>query len=92
MYIHYKWKFLLIGENFHKHQNKKINRNKERKNKTQEGGEKKREKRKRKENAHRRKKKDGCLIFLLSLGFKREILKLMFNAINCSLKHNNLLC
>ena len=45
-----------------------------------------------KENAHRRGKKNGRLIFHLLVGDKREILKLMFNAINCLMKHNNLSC
>ena len=34
-------------------------------------------------------KKNGYLIFLLSLDGKREISKLIFNAINCLMKHNN---
>ena len=54
----------------------------ERKNKTQEREKKKKRDRKGKENAHRRgEKKNGCLIFLLSVGDKREILKLIFNTI-----------
>ena len=32
-----KWKFLLTGENFHKHQNILMNRNMVRKNKTRKG-------------------------------------------------------
>ena len=54
---------------------------------------------------HRKKKKErekkthtgggggnGCLIFLLSVGDLQEILKFIFNAINCLMKHNNLPC
>ena len=37
-------------------------------------------------------RKNGYLIFLLSLGGKREILKLIFNAINRLMKNNNLSC
>ena len=37
-------------------------------------------------------KENGHLIFLLSVGDKWKILKLMFNTINCLMKHNNLLC
>ena len=35
---------------------------------------------------------DRHLIFLLSIGFKLEILKLAFNTINYFMKHNNLSC
>ena len=38
------------------------------------------------------KKKNKSLIFLLSVGDKREILKLIFNTINYLMKHNNLSC
>ena len=48
-----KWKFLLTGVNFYKHQSKQINRNIERKNKTQEE-KKKREKRKRTQKGKKR--------------------------------------
>ena len=50
---------------------------------------KKKAKQKRKENAHRRGKKNKHLIFLLSVGVKREILEPTFNTIiNCLMKHN----
>ena len=48
---------------------------------------KKRE-RKGKENAHRRAGGEREFIFLLSVGDKREILKLTFNTIYCLMKHN----
>ena len=52
-----------------------------------------RNEKKKKENAHRRRgKKNGRLIFLLFIGDKQEILKLIFNTIICLLKHNNVLC
>ena len=73
---------------------KQTNRKVERKNKTRAGKKKKkerkeREERKRKENARRR---GGGKIFILPVGGKREILELIFNAINCLMKHNNLSC
>ena len=56
-------------------------------------GERKKEKSKRKENAHRRGEGENeLLIFLLSVGDKREILKFTFNRINCLIKHSNLPC
>ena len=73
--------------NFYKHQNKIINRNVERKNKTRQG-KKKEEKKTHTEEG----KKNGRLIFLLSVGDKPEILKLTFNTLNCLMKHNNLSC
>ena len=49
--------------------------------------------RKVRENAHSKGGgKNGCLIFVLFVRDKQEILKLIFNAINCLMKHNNLLC
>ena len=59
------------------------------KNKTHEGAIKKERERKEKENKTHteRGKKNGYLIFLLSLGGKREILKLILDAINCLMKH-----
>ena len=36
--------------------------------------------------------KNGPSICLLSVGDKHEILKFIFNAINCLMKHNNLSC
>ena len=36
--------------------------------------------------------KSGCLIFLLSVGDKWEILKLTFNTINCLMEHYNISC
>ena len=50
------------------------------------------------ERAKKRKRKhtwagggeNGLLIFLLSMGDKQEILKLIFHTINCSMKYNNL--
>ena len=55
----------------------------ERKNKTPE---------EEKKNTHRRgkKKRMSAQSFFLSLGDKREILELIFNTINCLMKHNNL--
>ena len=57
-----------------------------RKNKTWER--KKREIKKGKRT--QRGKKKRCFIFLLSVGDKSEILKLIFNTINCFMKHKNL--
>ena len=34
----------------------------------------------------------GALVFLLSVGYKQDILKLTFNTINCLMTHNNLSC
>ena len=62
----------------------------ERKNKTWEGKKKKRKRRKGKENVHRREGENVCLIVLLSVGDKLENFKLIFNTINCLMKHNNL--
>ena len=61
----------------------------ERKNKTRKG--KKKREREEKENLCR-KGGNGCLIFLLFVGDKRENLKLIFNTINCLVKLNNLTC
>ena len=58
----------------------------ERKNKIREG--KKRERKKHTEG----RKKEWVLNFCLSVGDTREILKLIFNKINCLMKHSNLLC
>ena len=56
----------------------------ERKNITREGE-------KKKKKTHRREKKRmSAQSFFLSLGDKREILELIFNTINCLMKHNNL--
>ena len=66
----------------HRKAPKQTNRNVERKNETREGKKKEREK-----NAHRR---GGD--FILPVGGKREILELIFNAINYLMKHNNLSC
>ena len=53
----------------------------------------KKKKKERKENAHRKwGRKNGYLIFLLSIGNKQKILKLIFNTINCLMKHNSLSC
>ena len=52
------------------------------------------EKKKRKEKAHRRRKKERALnffFFLISVGDKREVLKLLFNSINRLMKHFHLL-
>ena len=60
---------------------------KERKKKAREG--------KKKETARRRGKNNRHLIFLLFVGVKRVILKLLnfkFNAIKCLMKNNNLSC
>ena len=69
----------------------KINRNVERKNKSWKWGEKReREKKRKRKHTQKGGGKNRCLIFLLSVGDKREILKLIFNTINCLMKHNNL--
>ena len=65
-----KCKFQLMGLNFDKHQNKLINENVERKNKTQE------EKKEKKMHAQGRKK-NRLFFSLLSVGNKWEILKLI---------------
>ena len=53
---------------------------------------KKREEREKKKHTEeeKKKKKNRHLIFLLSVGDKRETLRLIFNTINCLMKHNNL--
>ena len=67
---------------------KQTNRNMERKNKTEEGKKKEREEKEKK----KRTQKGGGKNFILPVGGKQEILELIFNAINCLMKHNNLSC
>ena len=59
----------------------------ERKNKTPEGKKKGEKKKKRK-----CKQKGGGENFILPVGGKREILEIIFNVINCLMKHNKLSC
>ena len=67
-----KWKFLLTGGNSHKHQNKKINRHMERKKKYEKGKKNRKEKENR-THTEDEGKKNGCLVFLLSVGDKQKI-------------------
>ena len=46
----------------------------------------------RKEKKRKRTQKGEGKNFILPIGGKREILELIFNAINCLKKHNNLSC
>ena len=65
----------------------------ERKNKTWEKWGKERKRRAKEKKTHTEGGgENGYLIFLLSVGDKREILKFTFNRINCLIKHSNLPC
>ena len=61
----------------------------ERENKTREGRKKQTEKKKMHTEGG---EEERHLTFLLSVGGKRKILKLIFNTINCSMKQHNLSC
>ena len=52
-------------------------------------GKKKKEREKKKKRTRKGEKKNKRLIFLLSVGDKWKILKLIFNTINFLMKHNN---